>query len=120
MRPPPPPDRDSVFAWSWLGRMEPDDPREPWNVCAGANTDANANADGFRCSTRPSMAADSGYESEMGCDDDDGDSFYYTPEFEDPNEVRRAFPSHYILNSVIADLVDRIVLGVFGNDHVDV
>ncbi|KAN0133620.1 hypothetical protein V8E53_008567 [Lactarius tabidus] len=27
-----------------------------------------------------------GYESEMGCDDDDGDSFYYTPEFEDPNE----------------------------------
>ncbi|KAN0136246.1 hypothetical protein V8E53_006106 [Lactarius tabidus] len=86
MRPPPPPDRDSVFAWSWLGRMEPDDPREPWNVCAGANTDANANADGFRCSTQPSMAADSGYESEMGCDDDDGDSFYYTPEFEDPNE----------------------------------
>lgn len=24
---------------------------------------------------------------EIGCDD--GDSFYYTPEFEDPNEVRR-------------------------------
>ncbi|KAI0306938.1 hypothetical protein B0F90DRAFT_1683661, partial [Multifurca ochricompacta] len=28
--PPPPPDRDSVFAWSWLGRMAPEDPREPW------------------------------------------------------------------------------------------
>ncbi|KAI0302913.1 hypothetical protein B0F90DRAFT_1713517, partial [Multifurca ochricompacta] len=30
VRPPPPPDRDSVFAWSWLGRMAPEDPREPW------------------------------------------------------------------------------------------
>ena len=91
MRPPPPPDRDSVFAWSWLERMAPDDPREPWNVGAGAKTDANGNADAFGCASRsrPSMAADSGYESEiMWCDDDDGDSFYYTPEFEDPNEVR--------------------------------
>ena len=76
--------------------MAPDDPREPWNVEAGANTDANGNADGFGCASsrsrsrsRPSLAADSGYESEiMWCDDDDGDSFYYTPEFEDPNEVR--------------------------------
>ena len=68
--------------------MTPEDPREPWNVGAHANTDANGNADGFGCSSRPSMA-DSGYESEFGCDDDDGDSFYYTPEFEDPNEVRR-------------------------------
>ena len=69
--------------------MAPEDPREPWNVGAGANTDANANADGFGCSSRPSMAADSGYESVIWCDDEsDGDSFYYTPEFEDPNEVR--------------------------------
>ncbi|KAH8981272.1 hypothetical protein EDB86DRAFT_3087201 [Lactarius hatsudake] len=83
-RPPPPPDRDSVFAWSWLGRMAPDDPREPWNVDARANTDANGNADGFGCAYWPSTA-DSGYESETGCDD--GDSFYYTPpELEDPNE----------------------------------
>ncbi|KAH9016088.1 hypothetical protein EDB84DRAFT_1567467 [Lactarius hengduanensis] len=71
-RPPPPPDRDSVFAWSWLGRMAPDDPREPWNVDARANTDANGNADGFECAYWPSVA-DSGYESETGCDD--GDSF---------------------------------------------
>ncbi|KAH9166578.1 hypothetical protein EDB89DRAFT_212065 [Lactarius sanguifluus] len=83
-RPPPPPDRDSVFAWSWLGRMAPDDPREPWNVDSRANTDANGNADGFGCAYWPSTA-DSGYESETGCDD--GDSFYYTPpELEDPNE----------------------------------
>ena len=87
MRPPPPPDRDSVFAWSWLERMAPEDPREPWNADAHANTEANGNADGFRYSSRPSVA-DSGYESEFGCNDD-GDSFYYTPEFEDPNEVRR-------------------------------
>ncbi|KAI9442795.1 hypothetical protein BJY52DRAFT_459705 [Lactarius psammicola] len=89
MRPPPPPDRDSVFAWSWLGRMAPDDPREPWNVDGRANTDANANTGGLGCAYSPS--ADSGYETETGCDDD-GDSFYYTPpELEDPNEVRRDF-----------------------------
>lgn len=83
MRPPPPPDRDSVFAWSWLGRMAPDDPREPW--------DASENDGG--CVYWPSVA-DSGYIS-AGCDgaacdgDDDGDSFYFTPpEIEDPNEVR--------------------------------
>ncbi|KAH9983437.1 hypothetical protein BJV74DRAFT_620127 [Russula compacta] len=81
MRPPPPPDRDSVFAWSWLGRMTPDDPREPW--------DATGNEGG--CVYWPSVA-DSGYIS-AGCDgaacdgDDDGDSFYFTPpEIEDPNE----------------------------------
>jgi hypothetical protein len=86
VRPPPPPDRDSVFAWSWLGRMTPDDPREPW--------DARGNDGG--CVYWPS-AADSGYSS-TGCDDaacdggDDGDSFYFTPpETEDPNEVR-VFP----------------------------
>ncbi|KAH9023036.1 hypothetical protein EDB83DRAFT_2320215 [Lactarius deliciosus] len=45
---------------------------------------ANGNADGFGCAYWPSTA-DSGYESETGCDD--GDSFYYTPpELEDPNE----------------------------------
>lgn len=87
LRPPPPPDRDSVFAWSWLGRMAPEDPREPWNVGAHANTDANANTGEYGCAYWPS-GADSGYESESGCDDgDDGDSFYYTPpELEDPNE----------------------------------
>jgi len=91
MRPPPPPDRDSVFAWSWLGRMAPDDPREPW--------DERGNDRG--CVYWPSVA-DSGYSS-TGCDDaacdggDDGDSFYFTPpEIEDPNEVRfflLSFPS---------------------------
>lgn len=81
MRPPPPPDRDSVFAWSWLGRMAQDDPREPWD----------ARGDDGGCVYWPSVA-DSGYSS-TGCDDtacdggDDGDSFYFTPpEIEDPNE----------------------------------
>jgi len=81
MRPPPPPDRDSVFAWSWLGRMAPDDPREPWH--AGGNKGG--------CVYWPSTA-DSGYSS-AGCEGavcdggDDGDSFYFTPpEIEDPNE----------------------------------
>ena len=83
MRPPSPPDRDSVFAWSWLGRMAQDDPREPW--------DARGNDRG--CMYWPS-APDSGYSSassdDVACDSgDDGDSFYFTPpEIEDPNEVR--------------------------------
>ncbi len=95
MRPPPPPDRDSVFAWSWLGRMAPEDPREPWNVDAGANSDANANTDGLGGAYWPS--GDSGYESETGCDD--GDSFYYTPpELEDPNEVRRDPPYSVVID----------------------
>jgi len=86
VRPPPPPDRDSVFAWSWLGRMAQDDPREPW--------EASGNDGG--CVYWPSVA-------ERGCmgascdgakcdgGDDDDDSFYFTPpEIEDPNEVRVA------------------------------
>ena len=82
MRPPSPPDRDSVFAWSRLGRMAQDDPREPW--------DARGNDRG--CMYCPS-APDSGYSSassdDVAWDSDDGDSFYFTPpEIEDPNEVR--------------------------------
>ncbi|KAH9955822.1 hypothetical protein BC827DRAFT_825252 [Russula dissimulans] len=85
VRPPPPPDRDSVFAWSWLGRMAQDDPREPW--------DASGN-DGA-CVCWPSV----GRRGCMGesCDGakcnggEDDDSFYFTPpEIEDPNEVRVA------------------------------
>ena len=83
MRLPLPPNRDSVFAWSWLGRMAPDDPHELW--------DKNGNYRG--CMYWPSVAA-GGYSS-MGCDDaacdgsDDGDSCYFTPpEVEDPKEVR--------------------------------
>jgi hypothetical protein len=88
VRPPPPPDRDSVFAWSWLGRMTPDDPREPLDA---RGTDGG-------CVYWPSVA-DSGYSStgcdEAACDDsDDGDSFYFTPpEIEDPNEVRVPYSS---------------------------
>ena len=70
------------LAWSWLGRMAQDDPREPW--------DARGNDRG--CMYWPS-APDSGYSSassdDVACDSDDGDSFYFTPpEIEDPNEVR--------------------------------
>ena len=83
MRPPPLPSWDSVFAWSWLGRMAPDNPCELW--------DENGNE---RDCVYWLSVADSRYNS-MGCDDatcdgsDDGDSFYFTPlEVEDPNEVR--------------------------------
>jgi hypothetical protein len=83
MHAPPLPDRDSVFAWSWLGRMALDNPRKPWNA------KGNGNACVYWLSVADRGFASAGCDEAMCNDVDDGDSFYFMPpELEDPNEVR--------------------------------
>jgi hypothetical protein len=112
----PPPDRDSVFAWSWLGHMAPDnlrEPREPWNAKGNGNT----------CVYWLSMA-DSGFTS-AGCDEatcndvDDGNSFYFMlPELEDPNKVRTPpFGSCFLLLQL---LLTTIVLCILCDHNVNI
>jgi hypothetical protein len=116
MHAPPLLDRDSVFAWSWLGRMAPDDPHklcEPWNAKGNRNA----------CVYWPSMA-DSRFAS-VGCDEatcndvDDGDSFYFMPpELEDPNEVRTPpFRSCFLLLQL---LLTTIVLCILCDHNVNI
>ncbi|KAI9462753.1 hypothetical protein F5148DRAFT_211408 [Russula earlei] len=81
MRPPPPPDRDSVFAWSWLGRIAQEDPREPW--------DASGNEGGrvYWPSVSGPGCISASCDGPACKDGDDDDSFFFTPpEIEDPNE----------------------------------
>jgi hypothetical protein len=113
MHPPPPPDRDSVFAWLWLGCMAPDKLHKPWN----------AKGNGNACVYWPSMA-DSGFAS-AGCDEatcndvDDGDSFYFMlPELEDPNEVRTPpFGSCFLLLQL---LLMTIVLCILCDHNINI
>jgi hypothetical protein len=106
-------DRDSVFAWSWLGCMALDNLYKPWN------TKGNRNA----CVYWPSMA-DSGFAS-AGCDEatcndvDNGDSFYFMlPELEDPNKVRTPpFRSCFLLLQL---LLMTIVLCILCDHNVNI
>jgi len=58
---------------------------EPWNIGAHVIMGTNGNTDRFRYLSCL-LVVDSGYGSETGCDDN-WDLFYFTPEFEDSNEV---------------------------------
>jgi hypothetical protein len=116
MCPPPLPDRDSVFAWLWLGHMAPDNPHK---LCKPWNTKGNRNA----CVYWPSMA-DSRFAS-AGCDEatcndiDNGNSFYFMPpELEDLNEVRTPpFRSCFLLLQL---LLMTVVLCILCDHNVNI
>jgi hypothetical protein len=116
MHPLPPLDRDSVFAWLWLGHMAPDDlhkPRVPWNAKGNRNA----------CVYWPSVA-DSGFTS-AGCDEamcndiDNGSLFYFMPpELEDPNKVRTPpFGSCFLL---LQFLLMTVVLCILCDHNINI